>query len=131
MPGYPGRVAEEERFFTLEEANAATERLRGVLARIRESRAAVVRGARVVRGRAATNGGGEEGAAYWEALRTLRRDLEELSAEGIILRDADTGLVDFPFRREGRTVYLCWRLDESRIGFWHESGAGFGGRRPI
>jgi hypothetical protein len=119
-------VAEEERFFTLEEANAATEKLREVLARIRDSRAIVVRSARVVHGRAATNGGGEEGAAYWEALRSMRRDLQGLAAEGVILRDADTGLVDFPC-----TVYLCWRPDESRVGFWHEAGAGFGGRRSL
>jgi hypothetical protein len=124
-------VAEEERFFTLEEANAATGQLREVLTRIRDSRAIVVRSARLVHGRAAANGGGEEGAAYWEALRSLRRDLEGLAAEGIILRDADTGLVDFPCRREGRTVYLCWRPDEPEVGFWHEAGAGFGGRRPL
>ena len=124
-------MADEERFFTLEEANAATERLRGVLARIRESRAVVVANATVVRGRAATDGGGAEGAAYWEALRTLRREVEGLASEGVILRDADTGLVDFPCRREGRTVYLCWRPDEAEVRFWHETGAGFGGRRPL
>jgi hypothetical protein len=124
-------VADEERFFTVEEANAATERLRETLRRIRESRAVVLEGARLVRDRAVTDGGGAEGASYLEAVRTLRLELEALSAEGIILRDADTGLVDFPCRREGRTVYLCWRPDEPRIGFWHESGAGFGGRRPL
>lgn len=124
-------MPDDERFFTLEEANAATERLRGVLARIRESRAVVVANARVVRGRAATDGGGAEGSAYWEALRTLRREVEGLASEGVILRDADTGLVDFPCRREGRTVYLCWRPDEPEVGFWHETGAGFGGRRPL
>lgn len=124
-------MADEERFFTLEEANAAIERLRGVLARIRESRAVVVANATVVRGRAATDGGGAEGAAYWEALRTLRREVEGLASEGVILRDADTGLVDFPCRREGRTVYLCWRPDEPEVRFWHETGAGFGGRRPL
>jgi hypothetical protein len=124
-------VADEERYYTVEEANAATGRLRETLQRIRDSRGVVLANARVVRGRAATNGGGAEGAAYWEAVRTLRRELEALSAEGIILRDADSGLVDFPCRREGRTVYLCWRPDEARVGFWHEAGAGFGGRRPL
>jgi hypothetical protein len=124
-------VSDEERYFTVEEANAATERLRETLRRIRESRAVVVANARLVRGRAATNGGGAEGAAYWEAVRTLRREIESLSADGIILRDADSGLVDFPARREGRTVYLCWRPDEARVGYWHEAGAGFGGRRPL
>ncbi len=124
-------MVDEERFFTIDEANAATEGLRETLRLIRESRAIVVENATRVQGRAANNGGGAEGAAYWEALRTLRREVEGLAAEGIILRDADTGLVDFPSRREGRTVYLCWRPDEPRVGFWHEAGAGFGGRRPL
>jgi hypothetical protein len=124
-------VADEERFFTVEDANAATDRLRETLRRIRESRSVVLANARQVRERAVTDGGGAEGADYLEAVRTLRRELEGLAAEGIILRDADTGLVDFPCRREGRTVYLCWRPDEARVGFWHEAGAGFGGRRPL
>jgi hypothetical protein len=77
------------------------------------------------------DGGGADGAEYWEAIRTLRREIEGLAAEGIILRDAETGLVDFPSRREGRIVHLCWRTDEDRIGFWHEAGAGFSGRQPL
>lgn len=44
---------------------------------------------------------------------------------------AEHGLVDFPTRFEGRTVYLCWRLGEERILAWHEVDAGFAGRRPL
>jgi hypothetical protein len=57
---------------------------------------------------------------------------QDVEAIGCVLRDADAGLVDFPARvRGGRTVFLCWRLGESEIGFWHGAGEGFAGRRPL
>ena len=128
-----GSVAEEpERHFTVEEANALTDHLRGVLARVREARDAIVSSAERIREGAVADGGGQEGSAAWEASRILRREVEALSAQGIILRDADTGLFDFPCRREGRTVYLCWKPDEEdRVSFWHEVNAGFPGRKPL
>lgn len=121
----------EERSFTVEEANARIDGLRETLARIREARATVLRSAVVVRQRAPRDGGGLDGTAYLEAMRVLRQEIEGLAAEGIILRDADTGLVDFPSRREGRVVYLCWRPEEDRVGYWHELSSGFTGRKPL
>jgi hypothetical protein len=121
----------DERFFTVEEANAQLATLRERLARIREARVIVLRSATVVRRHARTNGGGIDGTAYLEAMRVLRQELEALAGQGIILRDADAGLVDFPSRREGRTVYLCWRSDEERVDHWHEVNAGFTGRKPL
>ncbi len=50
---------------------------------------------------------------------------------GILVKDPDTGLVDFPTQRDGREVYLCWRLGEPRIAWWHEVEAGFAGRMPL
>lgn len=56
----------------------------------------------------------------------------ELQAMGIELKDIASGLIDFPALREGRPVYLCWRLGEGeRIGWWHELDAGFAGRQPL
>jgi hypothetical protein len=125
-------MAEEpERTFTLEEANAELPGLRESLKRIREARRTVLRSAGRVRERASTDGGGAEGKESWEALRVLREEVEGIVGRGIILRDPDTGLVDFPSRREGRVVHLCWRDEEDRIGFWHEVNAGFGGRKPL
>ena len=121
----------EERLYTLEEANATIEDLRERLSRIRAARDVVVSSAEVVRDRSATNGGGREGSALYDALRTLRQELERLGSEGIILRDADSGLIDFPSRREGRVVYLCWRPDEDRVRYWHEVDSGFPGRKPL
>jgi hypothetical protein len=121
----------EERFFTVEEANAELPGLRERLARIRDARTTVLRSAEVVRRAAPADGGGPEGAAYLEAVRVLRGDVEALAAAGIILRDPDGGLVDFPSRREGRTIYLCWRLGEDRVDHWHDASSGFAGRRTL
>jgi hypothetical protein len=122
---------EGERLFTVEEANAALERLRIALDRIRDARQVVLRSGERVRETAPSDGGGSEGEAYWHALRTLRVELEGLAADGIVLRDADSGLVDFPAEREGRVIQLCWRLGEERVAFWHEVDAGIGNRKPL
>jgi hypothetical protein len=50
---------------------------------------------------------------------------------GITLREIETGLVDFPALVTGRQVWLCWRLGEGDIDWWHELDEGFGGRRPL
>lgn len=122
---------EPERFYSVDEANAAIGRLRESLATIRRARLTVLRSATRIHQRAPADGGGAEAPAYWDALRTLREGVEELAAQGLVLRDADTGLIDFPSRREGRPVYLCWRTDEDRVGHWHEVSGGFAGRKPL
>lgn len=57
--------------------------------------------------------------------------LQEISELGCEVKDAEQGLVDFPHRREGRVVYLCWKQGEERIRFWHELSTGFAGRQPL
>ena len=57
--------------------------------------------------------------------------LGELKELGIELKDPFQGLVDFPAEREGGDVWLCWRLGEDSISYWHDLDAGFGGRQPI
>ena len=49
----------------------------------------------------------------------------------VFLKDPRTGLVDFRSVRDGRVVYLCWRLGEDRIRYWHDLDAGFAGRQPL
>lgn len=120
-----------ERVFSLEEANALLPQLRESLPVIREARRMVLAGAEPFRGRAATNGGGEQTPDYWKAMVTLRRELEDLIGLGIVLRDAESGLVDFPSQVEGREVFLCWRLGEDRVAYWHGPEGGFAGRRPL
>jgi hypothetical protein len=122
----------EDRLYSVAEANALLDDLRERLARIREARQVMLRGAAVVKDRLATDGGGSSGGRdYWEAQSTLRAEIERLAAENIALRDPETGLVDFPGEREGRRVWLCWRLGEERVEHWHELDTGFIGRKPL
>ena len=61
----------------------------------------------------------------------LRKLAEEINDSGIILRDLERGLVDFPTLWEGREVYLCWLLGEGAVEFWHHLDDGFAGRQPL
>jgi hypothetical protein len=61
----------------------------------------------------------------------LARTIDEIQKTGCLVKDLETGLVDFPSQREGEDVYLCWKLGEPRIGFWHGIEEGFAGRKPL
>ena len=61
----------------------------------------------------------------------MQKALDELDGLGVQLKDIDQGLVDFPSRRDGRVVYLCWRLGEETIAWWHDVDTGFAGRQPL
>jgi hypothetical protein len=62
--------------------------------------------------------------------KLLRQAVEEILEMGVQIKDIETGLVDFPTRFRGREVYLCWKLGESDIEYWHGE-EGFRGRKPI
>ena len=122
----------DERLYTVDEADAVLPDLRERLTRIRDARQVILRRAELVREKVVADvGGADPGPEYREASATLRIELERLSAESILLRDPETGLVDFPAEREGERVYLCWRLGEDRVANWHQLDTGFGGRRPL
>lgn len=57
--------------------------------------------------------------------------IEKVQELGCELKDIDQGLVDFRAEREGREVYLCWKLGEPGIGWWHELETGVAGRQPL
>ena len=122
-----------DRHFTVEEANAALGWVRPRIEELRQARDRLGdREAHEALSEAAgTNGGGDHGRTVGEGFREVRRLLGEISAAGIVLRDLDRGLIDFPSLRDGREVYLCWELGEESVEFWHDMDAGFGGREPI
>jgi hypothetical protein len=61
----------------------------------------------------------------------LRAALESIQEAGCVVKDLDIGLLDFPTLYRGREVYLCWKLGEAGIAFWHGVEEGFAGRKPI
>jgi hypothetical protein len=62
---------------------------------------------------------------------TMQSALERIEATGCVVKDLDQGLLDFPSRMNNEDVYLCWRLGEDRIRFYHRQDEGFAGRKPI
>jgi hypothetical protein len=61
----------------------------------------------------------------------LQSALDQIHEFGCLVKDLDIGLLDFPTLYHGREVYLCWRLGEKKIEFWHGIDEGFRGRKPI
>jgi hypothetical protein len=70
-------------------------------------------------------------AAREKAMQRIKDAVAEIDATGVQVKDIDIGLLDFPCKVDGETVLLCWKLGETKIGFWHDTNSGFAGRRPI
>jgi hypothetical protein len=130
-----------ELIFTPDEANALLPTVRPLVERMVEAKRALDDAqARqdVVSERISGNGGNLPPAdlaqVHDEVARRaaeLARVLEEVQELGVIVKDLDSGLVDFPSIRDGQDVLLCWQLGEDEVGFWHGYDDGFAGRQPI
>jgi len=66
-----------------------------------------------------------------EAAERLVEVIHRIQETGVLVKDIEQGLVDFPSLLEGEEIYLCWKLGENRIAFWHGIDEGFAGRKPI
>jgi hypothetical protein len=64
-------------------------------------------------------------------VRRMEKAVRQIDAWGITLRDISTGLVDFPALASGRPIWLCWRLGEGDVAWWHELESGLSGRKPL
>jgi hypothetical protein len=124
-------VGEDERRFTREEANAELPELRERLPRLLEARRTVIRTSERITEAVAADGGGVAGTDWFEAQRTLKAELIYLAERGILLRDPEMGLVDFPGEVDGRPVFLCWRSGEDEVAWYHGQQAGFSSRKPL
>jgi hypothetical protein len=122
-----------ETFYSVEEANALVPKLTPLLQRIRDTQQALAEDKTVaaVRQKASQNGGGLPGRHLSELTRTLERDLHQLQEWGIVLRDPSIGLIDFFHQRQGETVFLCWKLGESKVEWWHPVDTGIAGRQRL
>ena len=122
-----------ERHFTRAEANALLPQLTTLLSQLREAKDDLTdsEAHESLSEAAPTNGGGEQGKQVGTAFLEVRRLLETVEQAGIILRDIDRGLVDFPAMLDGREVYLCWELGEDDVAYWHDIEGGYGGREPL
>jgi hypothetical protein len=120
-----------ERLFTVADADALLPELRDLLPRLRQARRDLVEASERISARVEADGGGIAEPTWFASQQSLKADLTWLADQGIMLRDPETGLVDFPSEREGERVFLCWRLGEDSVGFFHTEQAGLRGRTPL
>ena len=130
-----------ERHFTPDEANALLDEVRPVaealVAHRRAMAVTATRQARLVQ-RIAGNGGDvdpQEPRALEEEVKredaAAVRCVKELQALGVLVKDLDRGLVDFPALRGDEEVLLCWQVGEDEIAYWHGVEEGYAGRKPL
>jgi len=122
-----------DRHFTAEEANLLLDGLKPLLRELRDARDQLTDAeAHTLLSEAApANGGGAPGQRVGRAFLEVRRLLLAIQEAGIVVRDIDRGLIDFPAIRDGEEIYLCWELGEEGVAWWHEMEGGYGGRQPL
>ena len=122
------------KLFTVEEANALLPKLQKLLDDLALHRDALREKAPHLESTlraAGANGGSSGGSEYVVEAYNLYLAIERIRGLGVILKDLDMGLLDFPHEREGRVVFLCWHPPEERVEYWHEIEAGYAGRQPL
>jgi hypothetical protein len=130
------------RYFTPDEANALLPEVREAAETLVGHRRALIEATAKrahLASQIAGNGGDFDPQEPRELEEELEREagamghaVERLEGLGVLVKDADRGLVDFPALREnGEEVLLCWQLGEEEIAFWHGVEEGFAGRKPL
>ena len=123
-----------KKLFTLDEANAFVPQLLDLVPRIQKLSISLnndfpdIKNARE---KAKWNGGSDQGVDYLNAVLKYNDLMHRIEGMGCEVKGIREGLVDFPSLREGREVYLCWRMPEKEILFWHDLNTGFSGRKLI
>jgi hypothetical protein len=123
-----------QRLFTVEEANTLLPTLRKLLDEVAIHRDALREKApqmEPILESAAGNGGGRAGSEYGVEAYNLHLAIQRIRELGVVLKDLDMGLLDFPHERGGRLVFLCWHPPEASVEYWHDLDAGYAGRQPL
>jgi len=130
-----------ERHFTVEEANELLPTVRPLVENMvahRKALSAAVEREEQLTATIAGNGGGLPPQELADVQAEIEREAGEIARcidgiqeLGVLVKDLDSGLVDFPALRQGLEVLLCWRLGEDEIRYWHELEEGFAGRKEL
>jgi hypothetical protein len=124
----------EDRTFSISEAKRLLPKLEEQLLAVKQEKEILVRSHGEIKkasAKAQCNGGSFAGPRYIKALERISDSVEAIQEMGVLVKDLDVGLCDFPFLLDGRVVYLCWKLGEPEIRYWHEVEDGYNGRQPI
>ena len=124
----------EERIFSVGEANSLLPQLEVFLTQIQKARRflyEIREEVQKARAKADFGGGSPQGPTYLKSLEFIIKRLEKIQSMGVLVKDIERGLCDFPFMRDGEMVYLCWKLGEPEINWWHSTDTGFAGRKHL
>jgi len=123
-----------DRLFSLSEANRLIPTLEEHLTAVKRGKSVLIETKDEIK-KASKNaqfGGGSFVAPHYIlALEQINDHLREIQEMGVLVKDVEMGLCDFPHLYKGRVVYLCWKLGESKVGWWHEVHSGYAGRQPL
>jgi hypothetical protein len=126
------------RFYGIDEATERLAELRPLLEELRADRAQIAEAQAELQRARGGNGSSEHAqelarqeAEIRETVRRMQRAVAQIDGWDVMLRDIASGLIDFPALANGRPIWLCWRLGEEEIGWWHEVDVGFEERRPL
>jgi hypothetical protein len=126
------------RFFGIDEANEMLLELRPLLEQLRADREEVAEIQADLQRQAETNGSAEHAEQIADkqtqlrhVVRRMQQAVNQIDGWGVTLRDIGTGLIDFPALANGRPIWLCWRLGEGDVDWWHEQNVGFDHRQPL
>ena len=122
------------RYFTLEEATETLETIRPMMEEVVAICQKIIENQPHIWPaieRSAGNGGNPTMSKMVPDFERLESLLHSVQDTGAVIKDIEIALLDFPALRNEQEVYLCWKVGEERIGFWHEIEAGFAGRQPI
>lgn len=122
------------RYFTLPEANETLNSLRPLPDEVQQIRLKILEKqpeAWPAIEKSVGNGGNRALSGMVQDFEKLDTLIHRILETGVLIKDINRGLLDFPALRQGREVYLCWQYGEGEIAFWHEVEAGFAGRQPI
>ena len=117
--------------YTIETANSLLPYLAPTLVELREKFEAAERIREAMVRAAAGNGWSERRDEERNTMMRVAELMERIEKWDVILRDVLTGLVDFPAVIHGQEAFLCWRLGEAEVAYWHSPDDGFQGRRPL
>jgi hypothetical protein len=124
----------DDRLFTLAEATALLPKLESFLSKAKNGRSTLIHTKDEIKkacAKAEYGGGSVVGPRYIRALEGMHENLGNIQEMGVIVKDLELGLCDFPYLLNGRIVYLCWKFGEDKIEWWHEITTGFSDRQAI
>lgn len=122
------------RLFTPEEANSLLPELRPYVDEMIAGRNEILRlrpSLEPVLEKAVQNGANQRTDEALEAFNQVKAAIETIQQYGVLVKDVNSGLLDFPAQLEGQVVFLCWQHGEPAVNHWHNLDDGFAGRQPL